>query len=134
MKKGIFIFFFSIIKIVLLYDCSDISEGTADSVANLDRYWDGQIGCWKLYDHGANVTTDCTQFHLEKPFKCCLIEYVVDSSYSNKFCMPVPDNDDAIGDVEDYFDNAKSVDIQCFSKFNKIKIIMIFVIFILFFY
>ena len=128
MRKMILIFIFSFfLSLINCYNNTFLKNVTADSIANYSRE-NGYEGCYALYDRGANDTETCTQFKLEYPYICCRVHYGL-GGFSNDFCMPIANNEDAIGDVVSSFSNADELDIDCHSniiKLIKVGIILFF--------
>ena len=116
---------FDFILNIACYNSSNLTNVKAIDLYNLTGY----DGCYALYDSGANNTETCTQFKLEYPYICCRVYYKI-GDYTNSFCMPIANNEKAIGDVEDSFDNADEIDIACYSIslkfFNYLFLILIF--------
>ena len=102
-----------LILYIACYNSSHLKNVTAIDLENYSRE-NGYNGCYALYDSGANNTETCTQFKLEYPYICCKVYYRI-GDFSNSFCMPIANNEKAIGDVEDAFDNADDIDIACYS-------------------
>ena len=129
MKEYLFIYIsLVLISFINCYNSSFLKNITK---ADLERYSkdNGYEGCYALYDSGANDTETCTQFKLEYPYICCRVHYEIDD-FKNDFCMPIANNTKSLSDVENAFQNAKNVEIDCNSTNLKIP----FYLFVLLFF
>ena len=129
--REIIVIYISLILICFI-NCYNNSYLRNTTKAELDKYSreDGYAGCYALYDSGANDTETCTQFKLEYPYICCRVHYEVDD-YKNDFCMPIANNTKSLSDVENAFQNAKNVQIDCNSMNYKVPFYLFFLLYIL---
>ena len=118
-----------LISFISSYNNSALKNVTANDLQNYSRT-NGYEGCYALYDSGANETATCTQFKLETPYICCKVHYQI-GDFKNDFCMPISNNEKALKDVVNSFDNADEIEIDCNSLPFEFSFSLFLILFIL---